>query len=153
MRWGLRALSVVGLVVTLTAQSCAPLQFRTTNVTRCDNQLGQEIDATITEGGWLRCDPSYDPDEQSHCPPTNRCTLVVQWNRWRTDGAREPQAWEWEKNVTDPYWFHIYAWMLVYELRAWHAGRITDYYLNTAKCGVPPDVEADAFAYATAIVG
>lgn len=141
------------LVLLTIAPSCTPtLQFRTTNITRCDNELPQQIDATITEGGWLRCDPSYDPDEQSHCP-NGVCTLVVQWNRFLPDGTREPQVWIWQANVTDSYWLHVYAWMLVYELRAWHAGRITDYYLNVQKDSVPPDVERDAFAWAVAIVG
>lgn len=120
---------------------------RSTNVARCDVNLDPQASSIERMGAWMRCDPSYDPDEQSHCPPTYKCDHVVQWNRFRSDGAREPQGWEWEKNL-DARQLQFYGWMLEFEIGAWTQGRIPDYYLNTQKAGVPPDVYQDAFNYA-----
>lgn len=124
------------LLFAFVATACHP-----TNSARCDRQIPGQAIAVEQAGGWLRCDPSYDSDE-----PAN-ATLVVQWNRYRPDGTREPQAWLWERRIDDR-WLQLDAWALVYEVRAWRAGRVPTWYLDVQKWGVPADVERDAFQWA-----
>lgn len=131
-------LVAVALVVALAA--CHP----STNAARCDTLVDQQAELVGRNGGWLRCDPSYDADEPA------AATRVVQWNRYR-DGAREPQAWLWERRLDD-YWLRVDAWMLVYEVGAWRAGRVPAFYLDTQKWGVPADVEREAYQWAVSLV-
>ncbi len=124
---------VVGLALACVA--CQP-----TGSPRCDQQLG--VQATVIElnGGVLRCDPSYDKDE----PAT--ATHVMQWNRgkpiwWLWADTRFPQR-------IDDYWLEVDGWVGVYELQAFHDGRVPDFYISVQKWGVPVDVEADAYRWA-----
>lgn len=130
--------------------SCAGPSPPSSNVARCDNELQAQESEIASMGGWLRCDPSYDPDEQSHCH--GYCTLVVQWNRFWPDGSRNPWPYIWEQHANG-YQLQLWAWELRYEVWAFTQGRIPDYYLNVAKAGVPPDIEQEAFQWATQRTG
>jgi hypothetical protein len=129
--------AALALVVVALLAGC----HRSSNVARVDNLVGAQEEAVASLGGWLRGDPSYDSDE----PAT--ATLVVQWNRFKPDGTREPQAWLWERRLDD-YWLNVDAWVLVYEVQAWRDGRVSSFYTDTQKWGVPADVERDAFVWA-----
>lgn len=98
-------------------------------------------------GGQVRCDPSYDADEQSHCPPSFRCTFVMQWNLHDQTGKRVPTVWLWQANLDD-HWLGLYGWMGVCETYDYVGGRIPGYYLDTVGDAVPADVEQECFAWA-----
>lgn len=133
-------ITVALTAATLTA--CHP----SSNVQRCDDQIAQQEESVANMGGWLRCDPSYDADEQANCPPTYRCSSVMEWDTY-TNGVRVPTAWEWQANL-DGYWLQVNAWMLVDEMYAYKAGRIPSYYLDVQRDGVPADIEQEAFQWA-----
>lgn len=111
---------------------------------RCDQQIGAQEEAIANLGGILRCDPSYDKDESPSA------IHVMQWDHpqpiwWLWADTRYPQR-------LDDYWLQVDAWVGVYELDAYHRGRVPVWFVSVQKWGVPADVERDAYTWAAAQV-
>jgi hypothetical protein len=117
-----------------------------THVARCNDRLTAQNVAVGDMGGWVYCDPSYDPDEQSQCS-YGVCTMVVQWTRDGKHDVTCPCVWLWERHLDD-YWLQVHAWMGVYEVDAYRRGRVVGY-----RAGVPPHIDAEAFRWAVTVVG
>lgn len=129
-------LALAVLIGTLTG--CHP----TSNVARCDNLLAGQEETIANMGGWLRCDPSYDPDE-----PAN-AQMVVQWDIYN-NGQRVPVVWLWDRRLDDRF-LRIDAYEGSCEVYNYLAGRVPDWWLNVQRWGVPAAVEQDCFSWAVA---